>query len=219
MSTTSFVLPWYARWVFRAGPPLAMVAALLMSIPGEIHMATLAGWTPGYARLMPVCVSIYAASAAIVAAVSKRFALPGRKSALLGAAAALGLAVSAQTIAHLIQLDYMDMSGVLVAGVSCVPPLVVAHMLHMAAWPERLADPVECEEEESESESDQAENAPRVRRAGRRGRVGLAPEVIREAAANLTAAGQPVTARTLGEALGRSRRQAARYLPMVTSTP
>jgi len=217
MSTASFVLPWYARVVFRAGPPLAMVAALLMSIPGEIHMATLAGWTPGYARLMPVCVSIYAASAAIVAAVSKKFSLPGRKSALLGAAAALGLAVSAQTIAHLIQLNYMDMSGVLVAGVSCVPPLVVAHMLHMAASPERLAESVEVEEEEPES--DQAEKAPRARRAGRPGRVGLAPEVVQEAAAKLAAAGQPVTARTLGEALGRSRRQGARYLPMVTSAP
>ncbi|MGW1880915.1 hypothetical protein [Streptomyces sp. NPDC001970] len=38
-------------------------------------------------------------------------------------------------MAHLIDRGYMATSAALVAVVSAVPPLVVAHMLHMAAMP------------------------------------------------------------------------------------
>ncbi|QXE37133.1 hypothetical protein KQY30_25855 [Streptomyces sp. GMY02] len=131
----SMQMPWYARTVFVAGRPLVLVAALAMSVPGEIQMAQAAGWHGWVAWLMPVCISAYAAAAAVIAEVRRRMALPGRLTATIGAGAALGLALSAQVVAHLIEQSYMHTSAVLVALVSAVPPLVVAHMLHMAATP------------------------------------------------------------------------------------
>ncbi|WKU46756.1 hypothetical protein Q3V23_23320 [Streptomyces sp. VNUA116] len=128
-------MPWYARSVFTGGRPLVLVAALVMSVPGEIRMAQIAGWQGWVTWLMPVCVSAYAACAAVISEVRRRLDLPGRVTATIGAGAALGLALSAQVVAHLIDRGYMTTSAVLVAVVSSVPPLVVAHMLHMAAAP------------------------------------------------------------------------------------
>ncbi|MEU5427629.1 hypothetical protein AB0H73_18770 [Streptomyces olivoreticuli] len=128
-------MPWYARVVFTAGRPFVLVAALVMSVPGEIRMAQIAGWQGWVTWLMPVCVSAYAACAAVISEARRRLDLPGRVTATIGAGAALGLALSAQVVAHLIDRGYMATSGVLVAVVSSVPPLVVAHMLHMAAAP------------------------------------------------------------------------------------
>ncbi|GAB2329244.1 hypothetical protein STREPTOSP366_44130 [Streptomyces variabilis] len=128
-------MPWYARTVFTAGRPLVLVAALVMSVPGEIRMAELAGWHGWITWLMPVSISAYAACAAVISEVRRRAQAPGRVTATIGAGAALGLALSAQVVAHLIDQGYMATSAVLVAVVSSVPPLVVAHMLHMAATP------------------------------------------------------------------------------------
>lgn len=128
-------MPWYARVVFTAGRPFVLVAALVMSVPGEIRMAQIAGWHGWVTWLMPVCVSAYAACAAVISEARRRLDLPGRVTATIGAGAALGLALSAQVVAHLIDRGYMATSAVLVAVVSSVPPLVVAHMLHMAAAP------------------------------------------------------------------------------------
>lgn len=132
---SSMHMPWYARVVFTAGRPLVLVAALVMSVPGEIRMAELAGWHDWTTWLMPVCVSAYAACAAVISEVRRRAEMPGRVTATIGAGVALGLALSAQVVAHLIDRGYMATSAVLVAVVSAVPPLVVAHMLHMAATP------------------------------------------------------------------------------------
>ncbi|MEU2854155.1 hypothetical protein [Streptomyces syringium] len=98
-------------------------------------MAQIAGWQGWVTWLMPVCVSAYAACAAVISEARRRLDLPGRVTATIGAGAALGLALSAQVVAHLIDRGYMNTSAVLVAVVSSVPPLVVAHMLHMAAAP------------------------------------------------------------------------------------
>ncbi|MGZ2360743.1 hypothetical protein LRE75_29360 [Streptomyces sp. 372A] len=132
---SSMHMPWYARSVFTAGRPLVLVAALVMSVPGEIRMAQLAGWHGGITWLMPVCVSAYAACAAVISDVRRRAKAPGRVTATIGAGTALGLALAAQVVAHLIDRGYMATSAILVAAVSSVPPLVVAHMLHMAAMP------------------------------------------------------------------------------------
>jgi hypothetical protein len=131
----SMHMPWYARVVSTAGRPLVLVAALVMSVPGEIRMAELAGWHGWITWLMPVSISAYAACAAVISEVRRRAQAPGRVTATIGAGAALGLALSAQVVAHLIDQGYMATSAVLVAVVSAVPPLVVAHMLHMAATP------------------------------------------------------------------------------------
>ncbi|PPT14819.1 hypothetical protein [Streptomyces cinnamoneus] len=131
----SMHMPWYARVVFTAGRPFVLVAALVMSVPGEIRMAQIAGWHGWVTWLMPVSVSVYAGCAAVISEVRRRAKGPGRTTATIGAGAALGLALAAQVMAHLIDQGYMTTSAVLVAGVSSVPPLVVAHMLHMAATP------------------------------------------------------------------------------------
>ncbi|MEU7148468.1 hypothetical protein AB0B15_10585 [Streptomyces sp. NPDC045456] len=132
---SSMHMPWYARIVFTAGRPLVLVAALVMSVPGEIRMAELAGWHGWTTWLMPVCVSAYAACAAVISDIRRRAKAPGRVTATIGAGAALGLALAAQVVAHLIDRGYMSTSATLTAAVSVAPPLVVAHMLHMAAAP------------------------------------------------------------------------------------
>ncbi|MFI5763883.1 hypothetical protein ACIA8F_23460 [Streptomyces sp. NPDC051563] len=137
---TNMQMPWYAKAVFVGGRPLVLVAALVMSVPGEIRMAEIAGWRGWVTWLMPVCVSAYAACAAVIATQRHLAKAPGRVTATIGAGVALALALSAQVVAHLIDRGYMTTSALLVAVVSSVPPLVVAHMLHMAAMPaEELA--------------------------------------------------------------------------------
>ncbi|WP_327068737.1 hypothetical protein [Kitasatospora sp. NBC_01302] len=133
---SSMHMPWYARVVFTAGRPFVLVAALVMSVPGEIRMAQIAGWHGWVTWLMPVSVSVYAGAAAVISEHRRHIKAPGRASATIGAGAALGLALAAQVMAHLFDKGYIATSGFLVAAVSAVPPLVVAHMLHMAATPE-----------------------------------------------------------------------------------
>lgn len=123
-------MPFYARFAAVAGRPLVLLAALAMSVPGEYQLAVSAGWSPSVAWLMPVCLSVYAAVAAVMATTR-----PDSVSAKLGAGAALALALSAQVVAHLIAAGHMATSAFLVAATSSVPPLVVAHMLHLAAAP------------------------------------------------------------------------------------
>ncbi|MFD8594515.1 hypothetical protein ACFV1L_05900 [Kitasatospora sp. NPDC059646] len=214
-------LPWYATLVFKLGRPVVLVAALLMSIPGEVHLAAVAGWdsvqvgdwTFNVAGLMPVCVSVYAACSAVIADVAKRLKLPGRKSALAGAAVALALALAAQGISHLIELNYLGSGWILVLAVSAIPPLVAAHMLHMAAAPVALASHVEPEEDTESDELLAGDSEPGPRRTGKRGGRARAREeaAVLAAAEQLRAAGTKVTGATLGKALGVSRRSGTRY--------
>lgn len=142
MSTPA--LPWYAR-------PSAFIvlgAALVMSAPGEYALAVLAGWSPWVAWLMPVCVSVYAAVAAMFVD-SRPKGAPGRGTAILGAAGALALALAAQVTAHLIAADYATSSAWLVAAVSAVPPVVVAHIMHMVARAHGAAQEDAVEEPEA----------------------------------------------------------------------
>ncbi|MET9375700.1 hypothetical protein ABZX98_16320 [Streptomyces sp. NPDC002992] len=129
-----FAMPWYARAAATVGRPVVLLAALAMSAPGEYQLARLAGWSPSVAWLMPVSVSVYAAVAAVIAATRPK-GTAGRGSALVGAGVALALALAAQVVAHLISAGYVQSSAWLVAAVSAVPPVVVAHMLHLAAVP------------------------------------------------------------------------------------
>ncbi|UQA92833.1 hypothetical protein [Streptomyces halobius] len=121
-------MPWYAR----PAAGVVLLAALIMSAPGEYALAVLAGWSPWVAWLMPVCVSVYAAVAAMFVD-SRPKGAPGRGTAVLGAAGALALALAAQVTAHLISAGFAASSAWLVAAVSAVPPVVVAHIMHMAA--------------------------------------------------------------------------------------
>ncbi|MFI1799458.1 hypothetical protein ACH427_19205 [Streptomyces sp. NPDC020379] len=115
-------MPWY-MW-------LVLAAALTMSAPGEFDLAVVAGWSRSVAWVMPLVVSAYGAVAAYVAAKMPKDA-PGRRSAVVGAAGALALALAFQVTAHLMAAGFVQGSAWLVAAVSAAPPVVVAHMMHM----------------------------------------------------------------------------------------
>lgn len=136
MSTSA--TPWYIKGILYVALPAACLAALYLSIPGEVALASTAGWSEHYAPAMPVCLSVYALSAGAIATYRRKMELPGQVTALLGSIVALLLAMSAQSISHLIEQDYMGTSAFLVVAVSCVPPLTIAHLVHMAETPSQV---------------------------------------------------------------------------------
>ncbi|MFF1574860.1 hypothetical protein ACFVWR_19135 [Leifsonia sp. NPDC058292] len=137
-TTVPSALPWYLKGILYVALPAACVAALYLSIPGEVALARTAGWSEHYAPAMPVCLSVYALSAGAIATYRRKMELPGQVTALLGSLMALLLAMSAQSISHLIEASYMDSSPLLVVAVSCVPPLTIAHLVHMAETPSQV---------------------------------------------------------------------------------
>ncbi|MFF7561941.1 hypothetical protein ACFZB4_18460 [Streptomyces pseudovenezuelae] len=127
--------PWYARVATSAGRPAVLGATLIMSMPGEYHVAKYAGWSDPWAYGMPFSLSAYAGIAAVVAATRPKKAR-GRVSATLGAGFAIVLALAAQVVAHLVETGHMDHNQPwLIAVTSMVPPAVLAHLLHLAATP------------------------------------------------------------------------------------
>lgn len=127
--------PWYARAATSAGRPAVLAATLIMSMPGEYHVARFAGWSDPWAYGMPFSLSAYAGIAAVVAATRPKGAR-GRASATIGAVFAIVLALAAQVVAHLVNTGHMDHNQAwLIAVTSMVPPAVLAHLLHLAATP------------------------------------------------------------------------------------
>lgn len=90
---------------------------------------------PSVAWLMPLVVSLYAAVAAVIAAVRPK-GMASRRSAQIGAGAALGLAAGGGASAGGRLHGHVGRSGGRCLG---VPPLVVAHMMHLAATPATAA--------------------------------------------------------------------------------
>jgi hypothetical protein len=134
--------PWYARVATTAGRPAVLAATLIMSMPGEYHVAKFAGWSDPWAYGMPFSLSAYAGIAAVVAATRPKGAR-GRASAVIGAGFAIVLALAAQVVAHLVQTGHMDHNQAwLIAVTSMVPPAVLAHLLHLAATPVAKSTPV-----------------------------------------------------------------------------
>lgn len=147
---SSSALPWYLKGILYVALPAACVAALYLSIPGEVALARTAGWSENYAPAMPICLSVYALSAGAIATYRRKMHLPGQVTALMGSLAALTLAMSAQSISHLIEQDYMTSSAHLVVAVSCVPPLTIAHLVHMAETPSQVKTAAEEKQELAE---------------------------------------------------------------------
>ncbi len=210
-------LPLYARIAATGGRPVVLLAALAMSAPGEYRLATLAGWSPSVAVLMPLVLSAYAAVASVMAATC-----PDSRSAKAGAGMALALALTAQVIAHLVIAGYMAVGPVLVAAVSAVPPLVAGHLMHLATVGRASAespsesrsasvptdDPVPAESERQiAAESLWPDSA-------RTPVTPPSPEVIRTAVAALSADGRKVTGQMLADHFGVSERTGRRYLSM-----
>ena len=127
--------PLWVRGLTAGGRPVVLGVALLMCAPGEYHLAETAGWNDPFAYGMPVVLSAYAGIAAAVASTRRR-GDRGRWSAIIGACLALGLAMAAQVVSHLITTGHVIADQpVLIAVTSLVPPAVVGHLLHLAASP------------------------------------------------------------------------------------
>ncbi|MER6382129.1 hypothetical protein ACWDBD_38695 [Streptomyces sp. NPDC001118] len=140
-------VPWYIKAVLRVALPAACLAALYLSIPGEVALAKTAGWSQNYSYAMPVCLSVYALAAGAISQYRRKMHLPGERTALIGGVMALLLAMGAQSISHLIGQSYMGTSWRLVVAVSCVPPLVIAHLIHMAETPSQVKTAAEEKDE------------------------------------------------------------------------
>ncbi|MDH6435586.1 hypothetical protein M2158_004063 [Streptomyces sp. SAI-144] len=127
--------PLWVRGLTAGGRPIVLGVALLMCAPGEYHLAENAGWNDPFTYGMPVVLSAYAGIAAAVAS-TRRPGDRGRWSAIVGACLALGLAMAAQVVSHLITTGHVIADQpVLIAVTSLVPPAVVGHLLHLAASP------------------------------------------------------------------------------------
>lgn len=127
--------PLWVRGLTAGGRPVVLGVALLMCAPGEYHLARNAGWDDPFTYGMPVVLSAYAGIAAAVASTRRR-GDRGRWSAIIGACLALGLAMAAQVVSHLIDTGHMTANQpMLIALTSLVPPAVVGHLLHLAATP------------------------------------------------------------------------------------
>ncbi|MEU1194944.1 helix-turn-helix domain-containing protein [Streptomyces sp. NPDC005813] len=127
--------PLWVRGLTAGGRPIVLGVALLMCAPGEYHLAETAGWDDPFTYGMPVVLSAYAGIAAAVAS-TRRPGDRGRWSAIIGACLALGLAMAAQVVSHLITTGHVIADQpVLIAVTSLVPPAVVGHLLHLAASP------------------------------------------------------------------------------------
>ncbi|MFD5198862.1 hypothetical protein ACFWM7_01570 [Streptomyces sp. NPDC058375] len=139
MSTT----PRHVRWARKYGQTAVLYAALALSAPGEYALATMAGWDPSVAWLMPAVLSLYAAISASVAKAYKTTAREAKgteheaeanrrsKNATVGALLALFMATAAQVTEHVITATVLGPTLWVIVVVSAVPPLVAAHVLHI----------------------------------------------------------------------------------------
>ncbi|MFE9309748.1 hypothetical protein ACFYM5_18925 [Streptomyces sp. NPDC006706] len=217
--------PLYARLTAAISRPLVLISALVISMPAEIGLARSSGFNNGFEFLMPLTLSLYSAASAMIAAGRPRGS-KGRVSAIAGSGVALGFALSAQVVGHLISSGYMTSGPVLVSLVSSVPAIAAAHILHLAAIPkgpenktvgvtnedqgqEAIEEPFTGSEKASEDTEAVSPAAPRKKGA----RPSL--QAVREAADNLDCTGQKVTAKSLAAVFKVSERSGARYLSML----
>jgi len=158
-------VPWWVRWFTNAGRPVVAVVVLIMCAPGEHHLAVLAGWDDRLAWGMAAVLAAYAGIAASVAS-NRPKGSPGKVSAVVGAFVSLGAAMAAQPVSHLFVTGWFSADprppAALVVIVSCVPPLVFGHLLHLAATPVAAADetPLEEQRPEPEPQQDAADEEP-----------------------------------------------------------
>lgn len=137
--------PRWVGWFTDIGRPLSAMVVMVLCAPGERHLAELAGWGPTLSWGMAGLLVMYAGIAAVVATVRPKGA-PGKITATIGAVISLLLAMAAQPVSHYFVTGWMQAQPRapfwLVTIVSCVPPFVMGHLLHLAADPggEKAAD-------------------------------------------------------------------------------
>ncbi|MFF7610727.1 excisionase family DNA-binding protein [Streptomyces lavendulae] len=155
--------PWWVGAFTTSGRPAVAVIVLVMCAPGEHHLAKLAGWDDRLAWGMAAVLAAYAGIAAAVAS-ARPAGAPGKKSAVVGAFTSLGAAMAAQPVSHAFVTGHLSSEPRaplwLVISVSCVPPLVFGHLLHLAATPVSRAAAVEEQDAETPSAPRRAAPVP-----------------------------------------------------------
>ncbi|MEV5606992.1 hypothetical protein [Streptomyces sp. NPDC052225] len=130
--------PRWVNYLTDLGRPIVAAWVMIMCAPGEHHLGRLAGWSDHLAWGMAGVLAAYAGIAAAVASKRPKGA-PGKRSAVAGAWLSLGTAMSAQPVSHLFVTGHWTADPRppvwLIVTVSCVPPLVLGHLLHLAATP------------------------------------------------------------------------------------
>lgn len=138
--------PAWVRAFVAGGRPAVAVIVMVMCAPGEHHLATLAGWDSRLAWGMAAVLAAYAGIAAAVAG-ERRKGDPGHGTAAFGAVVSLALAMAAQPVSHLFVTGWLSAEPrppwQLVVIVSCAPPLVLGHLLHLAATPRAVTVPAD----------------------------------------------------------------------------
>lgn len=153
--------PWWVTFFTDFGRPAVAVIVMTMCAPGEHHLGVLAGWSDWLAWGMAAVLAAYAGIAAVVATRRPK-GTRGRASAILGAVVSLIAAMAAQPVSHLFVTGWL--SSVprtplwLVIIVSCVPPLVLGHLLHLAAA-HSMPQPEQVEQTETRAEPATIEQA------------------------------------------------------------
>ncbi|WP_406491833.1 hypothetical protein OG936_01035 [Streptomyces sp. NBC_00846] len=219
--------PFYARLTAAVSRQIVLISALLISMPAEVQLARASGFSGGYELLMPLVLSLYSAASAVIAANRPR-GTKGRTSAIVGSGVALGMALSAQVVGHLITSGYMTSGPWLVAAVSSVPALAAAHMLHLAhgakapvpVTSENLGQDIENKSEDDKgtrSVSTPDNAIPVPVRPKPIGRPKPSIQAIREAADTLDKTGQKVTSSALAAWFNVSDRTGARYKGMLVA--
>lgn len=128
--------PWWVALLTDGGRPLITAVVLTLCAPGEHQLGVMAGWNSSLAWGVAFVFAAYAGIAAVIAARRPK-GTPGHATARYGSLAALALAMAAQPIAHLYARGVWQPTPHdtvwLIVGVSCIPALVLAHLLHLAA--------------------------------------------------------------------------------------
>ncbi|MGW1506007.1 hypothetical protein ACWCQW_47420 [Streptomyces mirabilis] len=128
-------VPKWVDWLPRGGWPVVAVVVMVMCAPGEHYLAMMAGWNHWLAWGMPACLVAYAGIAASVAT-RRAKGSQGRLTAVVGAFTSLGAAMAAQPVSHMFVTHHwasQPSPAWVVWAVSLVPPLVLGHLMHMAA--------------------------------------------------------------------------------------
>lgn len=172
--------PRWVRWFTDIGRPLSAIVVMVLCAPGERHLAELAGFGPLLSWGMAGLLVMYAGIAAVVATVRPKGA-PGKRTAVLGAIVSLLLAMAAQPVSHYFVTGWMTADPRppfwLVTIVSCIPPFVMGHLLHLAADPGTAPDgAADSAEATWEAEMLAKARAARTQARTARAEAGEAPE-------------------------------------------
>lgn len=137
----AYTTPWWVDVLTNWGRPIVAAVVLTMCAPGEHYLAYTAGWPWRLAWGMPFVLTAYAGISAVVATKRPKGS-PGKRTAVAGAILSIAVAMAAQPIAHLYQRGLISgYQTQLTIVASCIPALVLGHLLHLAVSPVPVSVP------------------------------------------------------------------------------